>query len=154
MNDLHREFKNLKRISPDKDYGRRSLLVIVSTPQIKRVFWPYAFLMNHPALTPSALVLAAFILFSAIAMKQEVPLKIAGLDPQGLKAEAEELELHIKDAELHTIPTMTQAIALEEAASSNPGELNSEQLKREQRGIDAELFGNTAIDAALQSLSQ
>ena len=88
------KLKELKRIVPNPDYSRQSLISILRHAPQKSLG------IFETLLFRISLVVTVFavILFGAI--RSEAPLKLAGLDPQGLKAEAEELDLQLRLTEI------------------------------------------------------
>ena len=153
MNEkLIKKIKLLRQISPDPDYSRRSLLAITGAGTENRAESPYA--LHLPLLMRLGSVLALSVLLVFIAAKNDVPLKIAGLDPQGLLAEAEELDQQLRVAEISLHPAKSIETALKEAAQNGPDHLNALVLKKEAAGLTPETYGNPQIDEALRALAE
>ena len=143
---LIQKIKLLRQISPDPDYSRRSLLAITGTGAESPI------ISHLPLFARLGSVLALSALLVFIAAKNDVPLKIAGLDPQGLRAEAEELEQQLRVAEVSLRPAKSVEAALKEASQNGPGHLNTLVLKREAASLTPETYGNPRIDEALRAL--
>jgi len=145
---LIQKIKLLGQISPDPDYSRRSLLAITGTGAESPA-------VSHLPLfvrLGSVLALSALLVF--IAAENDVPLKIAGLDPQGLQAEAEELEQQLRVAEINLRPTKSVETALRETSQNGPGHLNTLVLKKEAADLAPKTYGNPQIDEALRALAE
>lgn len=149
--DLFQNLKELKNIKPDPDYSRQSFHIITLSQRNSAA--PRLSFQNIFARI--GVVLAIFAVAILLAVKNDVPLKVAGLDPQGLEAEAKDLELQLKLADI-TYATSQQSaeIALNEAAKNGPGHLNTLIIKKEAAGLNAEEYSNPEIDKALNALAE
>ena len=95
--------KKLKEIEPDSNYTRKSRLVILSTPLAKKLRYASPWLPQLKFIGAFALAsLAFFILLGGFSSsKFGAPLKLSNLDPTGLKAEAEAIDIQIQITDIH-----------------------------------------------------
>lgn len=145
-----KQLKKLRGVSgPDPDYSRLSLMAILGQTPTKPlgVFGTLAFRLG--------MVMAVFavILFGTI--KSGTPLKLAGLDAQSLRAEANELDLQLRLTEVSpTAIDQTSLNALKEASQNGPGHLNTLIIKNEAPKLEVSGYANPEIDKALDVLNQ
>jgi hypothetical protein len=143
-----KKLKELKRILPDTEYSRTSLVAIIHDyPQ--RPLGVFGTLFFRIGLTGAVL---AVIVFGTI--KSEAPLKLAGLDSSGLQAEAQELDLQLRLTEVSAAESQPTATALSEAAQNGPGHLNTLIIKKEAPKLNLEEYVNPEVDAALKALNE
>ena len=159
--------KQFKNIEPDKDYTKKSRFLIVhSTRKNKFGFWQL-FLKNIELGTTVALtgLLIFMILGGFSAWRITSPLQISDLDPTGLKAEAQAIDIQIELANLNYNGGVT-SIKSAESTPATPQQ-NSSQAEAEKivpKPIEAENIAATqdnistssavSIDEALQKLSE
>jgi hypothetical protein len=147
------QLKKLKEISPREEYSRLSLRLVLASRAKRRII-PSVF--GLPLLRIGGLVALGAIILVIAAQKNEVPLRLAGLDEGSLQAEAKELELTMKLADVTYSPAKDQATtdALKEAANAGAGHLNTSILKKEASGLGTKEYINQNIDSALNEASK
>ncbi|MDO8536718.1 MAG: hypothetical protein Q7R94_00525 [bacterium] len=150
--------KQFKNIEPDKDYTRKSrFLILHSAEQTKFGFWKLI-LKNTELGTAVALtgLLIFMILGGFSAWSVTSPLGIANLDPAGLKAEAQAIDIQI---ELTNLNYSEDAAAIR-SAESTPKAAPEEDLLKTELPADPTTPDTTStsnavsIDEALQKLSE
>lgn len=149
-NSLEENLKKLSRVlMPDEQYSRRSFNAIIqsklapkTTPPLPNFVYRLGFIMT------------VMIVSVLIAIKNDVPLKVAGLDAQGLKAEAEELEIQLRLAEISSYQKQQRTVgaALKETSHNDPGQLSTTLLQKEADSLNIDTNINQDIDSALKEL--
>lgn len=133
---------------PDAEYSRTSLVAILQNyPQ--KPLGVFGTIFFRIGLTGAVL---AVIVFGTI--KSEAPLKLAGLDSSGLRAEAEELDLQLRLTEVSAAGSQPAAAALNEVAQNGPGHLNTLVIKKEAPKLNLEEYSNPEVDKALKALNE
>lgn len=147
---IFQKLKKLKSIVPDKEYSRVSLAaILLNTP-------PKPLGIFETLLFRISLVVTVFAVIIFGAVRSDTPMKLAGLDQQGLKAEAEELELQLRLTEISINQDQdgSAVAALKEAAQNSPGHLNTSIIKNESPMLDATEYSNPGVDEALKALTE
>jgi hypothetical protein len=134
MQNIEQKLKELKSISPDAGYTRRSRSLLVEAPITQKPLSPWRVLVTSFQFG-SAIALTAVLLLVIIggfsAWKMISPFRLGSLDPASLQAEAEAIDIQIeltnlaypevnRGASAETTPRTTQAAPAPttEAASS------------------------------------
>ncbi len=151
---LLEELKKLKGITPSEEYRQTSLRLILASRKPATVKTSSSFTL--PFFRISGLVAVLGIVLLIAAQKNEVPLKLAGLDEGSLRAEAKELELTLKLAEVTYNPAKNNVAttALQEAAQNDTGHLNTAVIKKEAADLSPKQYINEDIDKALDEASK
>ena len=141
-----KQLQQLQDLNPDKEYSEKSLRLILASPQNEphKTSWQWLFARVG--------VVGAIVVLALVAVKESsIPLKVAGLDVSGLRAEAQELQTSLELAQVKEISTENEQInlALRESAQSDPGHLNTTILERESDKLDLENYRDETIDNAL-----
>ncbi|MDO8516443.1 MAG: hypothetical protein Q7S28_04275 [bacterium] len=120
--------KQLHTIEPDKEYVARSRAHILATPRSPRRALLIEILM-HSIESGSAIALAGLVLVAVVGgvslMNQVSPLGLSSLDPAGLKAEADAVDIQIQLTDLNyrepqELPVSTPSVADRIAPSISP----------------------------------
>lgn len=159
MQNIEQKLKELKNISPDPGYTRRSRSLIVEAPITQKPLSPWRFVVASFQ-SGSAIVLTAVLLLIIIggfsAWKLISPFRLDSLDPASLRAEAEAVDIQIEltnlaypeadrsaAAQVQTAPTTTAAPPpLTEATST-------EEEEKEEEKVD-----KVSVDQALDILAE
>lgn len=106
--NLHDIFKQFQRIVPDNDYAKRSRARLVIFARETPVSSPYRFLPSLRRViwtleSGFAIALTGFLLVLALGGFSFLrkPVGVAGLDPAGLRAEAEAIDIQIQLSDLN-----------------------------------------------------
>jgi len=96
--------KQFKKIEPDADFTRRSRTEILLSPQATRRTVGSVFTFLHIIETGTAVALAGFFIFilagSFPGTKSISPVQYSVIDPQGLHAEAQAIDMQIQLADI------------------------------------------------------
>jgi hypothetical protein len=101
--DLFENFKRIRDIKPDEEYSKRSRAMILSSPQKPRLTWKDFITRNFRIGSAVALtgVLVALIWAGFFALNRVAPTGLASLDPAGLQAEAQAVDIQLQLAKLN-----------------------------------------------------
>jgi hypothetical protein len=117
LSDILKQFKN---IQPDADYSRHSRAEILLTPRDERRTMRGVFSFLHLIETGAAVAFAVFfmlILVGSFSPTSSVaPAQYAVIDPAGLHAEAQAIDMQIQLADI-VYPQVTSSVATTPAAS-------------------------------------
>jgi hypothetical protein len=118
LSDILKQFKN---IQPDADFSRRSRAEVLFSPQDKRRTIRGVFAFLHVIETGAAV---AFVVFFILVLTGSfspthsiVPMQYAVIDPTGLHAEAQAIDMQIQLANIE-YPQVTSTAAATPAASA------------------------------------
>ncbi len=135
MESLRRQLKKLGAIQPRKEYAQWSKAEIFGAAT-SRVYFLKTPLFSHIQFGMAAALMGAFLVMvvSGALLWSPLSREAAYIDFQRLVAEAEELNIEIKMAELYYYTTTKKAVsdALQEAAETIPGQLSMALLQQEQ----------------------
>ena len=152
MTKILEKLKELRQLGPDPEYSRTSLLAIlrhesqIPLEKMLGAWGAFAFRIS------ATVAVFAVIVFGTI--KSEAPLKLAGLDAQGLQAEAQELDLQLQLSQISYSSNQPTITALKEAAQNGPGHLNTLVIKNEAPKLDLQEYSNPEVDSALKALNE
>ena len=151
--------KKLKGIEPDKHYTEKSRSVILSTPLVKKIRFASPWLPQLKFIGSFALAsLAFFILLGGFSnSKFSAPLKLSNLDPIGLKAEADAIDIQIQITDIHY--RESSVAGNESTAPLTPSKTGKElQKQAENLGLKNQASPTSTpeitIDEALDKLSK
>lgn len=165
--------RQFKKIEPDADFSRRSRTEILLTPQAKPRTMRGVFAFLHVIETGAAVALAGFfilILTGTFSPTRSIaPIQYAVIDPTGLHAEAQALDMQIQLANIE-YPQVTTTVVTTPAASAAltkafatvlgaPSAATSSAAASSTAAAGATSSATTAttslsVDQALQQLSQ
>lgn len=118
LSDILKQFKN---IEPDPRFTERSKREILLSPQASRPAMRGVFVFLHVLETGAAVALAGFfilILTGSFAPASSIaPIQYSVIDPQGLHAEAQAIDMQIQLADVE-YPQVTSTAATGSAAAS------------------------------------
>jgi hypothetical protein len=121
--DLLKQFKN---IEPDAEFTRRSRTEILLSPQNERRTMRGVFAFLHVLETSAAVALAGFFLLiltgSFSPTSSIAPIQYSVIDPQGLHAEAQAIDMQIQLADIE-YPQVTST-AMTGSAAPSPAALS------------------------------
>lgn len=120
--------KKLKGVQPQEDFKKRSLTLILNSPQKKEV--PFLKNVVQAFQFGGALVLASLILLIVFSSFHS-PSQLTGLDNKNLNAELQDLDLKIKLAEVkyYEDPLNKTDVALKETVSPAKSQTDNENLE-------------------------
>lgn len=161
-------FSQFKRIEPDPQYSEKSKRAILAYPQPAAAVGERGMMVFFRALeTGVALVLAGFFIVLAtggLSGTKLEPVQYAVIDPNGLQAEAQAIDIHIQLANLEysevtstatgsTTPGMRAAARAFTAAGT--GTASTSTASSSASGNASSTASTTlSVDEALQALSQ
>jgi hypothetical protein len=152
--DIEKVLRQLKAIQPDKDYAASSRRAILSTERVARVpFGAVRFIFSNLqsagaiALTGVLIILmvGAFSVFRFLN-----PFRISSLDPAGLRAEAQAVDMQIQVANL----TYQESTAPFAAAQKVPAILKKTTAGNQAATSTSSSTLPISVDDALDMLSQ
>ena len=118
LSDILKQFKN---IQPDAEFSRHSRAEILLSPKEERRTLRDVFAFLHVIETGAAVALAGFFILiltgSFSPMRSIAPIQYAVIDPTGLHAEAQAIDMQIQLADI-VYPQVTSSIATTPAASA------------------------------------
>jgi hypothetical protein len=118
LSDILKPFKN---IQPDADFSRHSRAEILLAPQNERRTMRGVFAFLHVIETGAAVALAGFfilILTNSFSPTRSIaPIQYAVIDPTGLHAEAQAIDMQIQLADI-VYPQVTSTVVATPAASA------------------------------------
>jgi hypothetical protein len=118
LSDILKQFKT---IQPDADFSRRSRAQILLSPQTERRTMRGVFAFLHVIETGAAVALAGFFILiltgSFSPTRSIAPIQYAVIDPAGLHAEAQAIDMQIQLADI-VYPQVTSTAAATPAASA------------------------------------
>ncbi len=118
VSDILKQFKN---IQPDADFSRRSRAEVLLSPQDERRTIRGVFAFLHVIETGAAVALVGFFILiltgSFSPTRSIVPIQYAVIDPTGLHAEAQAIDIQIQLANIE-YPQVTSTAAATPAASA------------------------------------
>lgn len=118
LNDILKQFKN---IEPDADFTRRSRTEILLSPQVEARTMRGVFAFLHVLETGAAVALAGFfilILTGSFSPTASIaPIQYSVIDPQGLHAEAQAIDMQIQLADVQ-YPQATSTASAESTPAS------------------------------------
>ncbi|MBI2033645.1 MAG: hypothetical protein HYT13_00930 [Candidatus Liptonbacteria bacterium] len=147
--------KKLKGVEPDKHYTEKSRLIILSTPLAKKLKYTSPWLPQLKFIGAFAIAsLIFFILLGGFSnSKFSAPLKLSNLDPVGLKAEADAIDIQIQLTDIHY-----QESSGAENESTQALPLNNVQKQAENLSLKNQTPSTSTpeitIDEALDRLSR
>ncbi len=158
--NLNELLKQFKYIEADREYTRKSRSLILSAKHTARVSLADIFLKNVQL--AASVALAGLLIFMIVggfsAWRMFSPLQIANLDPVGLKAEAQAIDIQIQLANLNYGEA---ALAPAKSGESTPAitPAPAPAPKQETSAVTAPALQDNAtsavsIDEALDKLSQ
>jgi hypothetical protein len=113
--------KQFKNIEPDAEFSQHSRTEILLSPQNERRTIRGVFAFLHVLETGAAVVLAGFfilILTGSFSPTSSIaPIQYSVIDPQGLRAEAQAIDMQIQLADIE-YPQATSTVAMGSAAAS------------------------------------
>lgn len=160
--------KQFKRIEPDAQFSERSKRQILLSPQAAARTMRGVFAFLHVIETGAAVALAGFfilILTGSFSLTSSIaPIQYSVIDPQGLHAEAQAIDMQIELADVQ-YPQTTSTVAGSTAASAATltkvfaAALGAQATSTATSSVSAAAASSTAsttlsIDQALQQLSQ
>lgn len=169
--DILKQFKN---IEPDAEFSQRSRREILLSPQTERRSMRGVFAFLHLLETGAAVVLVGFFILiltgSFPATRSIAPIQYSVIDPQGLHAEAQAIDMQIRLADIEypqvtstagAATPMTSA-ALTNAFAATLGTQSTSSTSTPAAAVEppASSTSSTAstttlsVDQALQQLSQ
>jgi hypothetical protein len=158
--------KQFRNIEPDAQFTQRSRTEILLSPQTERRTMSGVFTFLHVAETGAVVALVGFfilILTGSFAPTRPIaPIRYSVIDPQGLRAEAEAIDMQIRLVNVgYPQATSTIASALTAASPAALGNafatvLGSQSTSSAAAGGVTSTASTTtlSIDQALQELSQ
>ena len=153
MSEIFNHLQKLKSIKPDPDYTAHSRrLLLACPPHSHSLFTPLSEITKSLfAISLSAALIVLIIGGFSYLEKSPLPLKLAGLDPSTLKAEAENLQIDINLSTLKRYEETPAVIntALTQTADNTPVYFESVILDRETDRIDLNNPTDETIDQAL-----
>ena len=118
LSDILKQFKT---IQPDADYSRRSRAEILLSPQNERRTMRGVFAFLHIIETGAAVALVAFFILMVTRgfspTRSVAPMQYAVIDPVGLHAEAQAIDMQIQLADI-VYPQVTSTATATPAASA------------------------------------
>lgn len=118
LSDILKPFKN---IQPDADFSRRSRAEVLLSPQNERRTVRGIFVFLHIIETGAAVALAGFFILvltgSFSPTNSIAPIQYAVIDPAGLHAEAQAIDMQIQLADV-VYPQVTSTVTATPAASA------------------------------------
>ena len=169
LSDILKQFKN---IQPDADFSRRSRAEILLSPQEERRTMRGVFAFLHVIETGAAVALAGFFILiltgSFSPTRSIAPIQYAVIDPAGLHADAQAIDIQIQLANIEypqvtstAIATPAVSVALTKAFATVLGtSAASSSATVATSTTDASTSAPTAsttplsVDQALQQLTQ
>lgn len=149
--NLLKLLKKLKEIEPDKHYTEKSRSVILSTPLAKKLKYASPWLPQLKFI--GAFSLASLIFFMLLGgfsnSKFSAPLKLSNLDPTGLKAEADAIDIQIQITDIHY--RESSGAENESTAPLTPSKAENLGLKNQASSSSTP---EITIDEALDKLSE
>ncbi len=166
--------KQFKNIEPDAEFSRRSRRDILLSPQTERRSMRGVFAFLHLLETGAAVVLAGFFILiltgSFPAARSIAPIQYSVIDPQGLHAEAQAIDMQIRLADIEypqvtstagaatpmTSAALTNAFAATLGVQSTTPSTSTPAVTAGAAGSSTSTASTTAlsVDQALQQLSQ
>ncbi len=164
--------KKFKSIEPDRDYTRKSRLLIVGENRLNgKSIFEFIFHNVQSGAAFALAVVALVLIFGGTSFWQALnPLKLSSLDPAGLKAEADAIDIQIELTKLNpytSTSTSTPLLPKNHAgiASTTPQAASpaTDKLKQEAKSLGIEIKGTNSsgstdaavtIDDALNALSE
>ena len=167
LSDVFKQFKN---IQPDADFSRRSRTEILLSPQNERRTMRGVFAFLHVIETGAAVALVGFFILiltgSFSPTRSIAPIQYAVIDPAGLHAEAQAIDMQIQLADIvypqvtsTAVATPAVSVALTKAFSTVLGTSSSSAVAATSTAA-ASTSASTAsttslsVDQALQQLTQ
>lgn len=150
--------KKLKETEPDKGFAERSLALILSVPQNKRV--PFLSGVIEAFQYSSAVVMASLLFvvilggISALNNKLMSPAIMANLDDKKINEELDNLNLQIKLSEVQYYEDSFNkiSVALNETSKNGPAHLDESVIEKEVQKINELESDNKKIDDLLNEL--
>ena len=167
LSDILKQFKN---IQPDADFSRRSRTEILLSPQNERRTMRGVFAFLHVIETGAAVALVGFFILiltgSFSPTRSIAPIQYAVIDPAGLHAEAQAIDMQIQLADIvypqvtsTAVATPAVSVALTKAFATVLGTSSSSAVAATSTAA-ASTSASTAsttslsVDQALQQLTQ
>jgi hypothetical protein len=169
LSDILKPFKN---IQPDTDFSRHSRAEILLSPRNERRTLRGMFAFLHVIETGAAVALAGFFILiltgSFSPTRSIAPIQYAVIDPAGLHAEAQAIDMQIQLADI-VYPQVTSTAAATPAASAALTKAFAAVLRTSKASSSAAVATSTAaastsapaasttslsVDQALQQLTQ
>jgi hypothetical protein len=171
LSDLLKQFKN---IEPDAQFSQRSKREILLSPQAGHRTMRGVFAFLHIIETGAAVALAGFFILiltgSFSPTRSIAPIQYSVIDPQGLQAEAQAIDMQIQLADIQYPQVTSTAAASGESTAASPAELtkvfaaalgapaSSTAASSSAAGASTSTASSTAsttlsVDQALQQLS-
>jgi len=157
MEKITKQLKELKRISPDKDFTKESRLLVLSSPLRPFSWMPEQIAEIVKYITAVSMTTGLIILiiggFSFL-QRSPVPLMITGLDIKALKAEAESLGIDVSISKLEYYNESSEKvnIALDQTIKDDPVYFQKIILEKETDSVKLEDPTNKNIDRALNEI--
>jgi hypothetical protein len=166
LSDILEQFKN---IEPDAQFSERSKRQILLSPQVAPLSMRGVFAFLHVIETGAAVALAGFFILiltgSFSPTSSIVPIQYAVIDPQGLHAEAQAIDMQIQLASIdYPQVTSTAALVANPAASASLTKVFAAALGTHVTSTTSSTVAGGAtstsstaplsVDQALQKLSQ
>jgi hypothetical protein len=169
LSDILKQFKN---IQPDADFSRHSRAEILISPQNERRTMRDVFAFLHVVETGAAVALVGFFILiltgSFSPTRSIAPVQYAVIDPAGLHAEAQAIDMQIQLADIE-YPQVTTTAAATPATSAALAKAFATVLRTSKASSSAALATSPAaastsasaasttslsVDQALQQLTQ
>lgn len=169
LSDTLKQFKN---IQPDEGFARRSRAEILLAPQVEHRTMRGVFAFLHVIEAGAAVALAGFFILiltgSFSPTRSIAPIQYAVIDPAGLHAEAQAIDMQIQLADIQypqvtstSVVTPAASVALTKAfaaalsaASSSSGAAAATSTPAASSSSTSTATTSLSVDQALQQLSQ
>lgn len=157
MSRVEEILSQLKSIHPDRHYTEQSKRIILATTKPSDSYLPSSILeifrFSFATVASAALIVVILGGFHYLETRP-LPLKLTGLDPLTLHAEADEMAIDISLAELDYYQNQNEAVssALKVTESSDPIYFEKIILNQETKSIDLNDPTFTDIDKALSEI--